>query len=151
MSIAQSHKDIFRRLYQDVWNDRKLESLDQVIAKSHALGDPTLAGSAVGPEAYRRQVERFVIGFPDLRFTIDDTVSEKDKMVVSWTVAGTHKGEFLGVAPTNKKVSVSGITIHEISNGKILESVAVWDALGLFQQLGLSLSAKSDKCLASTR
>ena len=151
MSVAQAHKDIFRRLYQDVWNDRKLESLEQVIAKSHALGDATLTGSAVGPEAYRRQVERFVVGFPDLRFTIDDTVSEKDKMAVSWTVTGTHKGEFLGVAPTNKKVSVSGITIHEISNGKILESVAVWDALGLFQQLGFSFSAKSDKRVASTR
>jgi steroid delta-isomerase-like uncharacterized protein len=151
MSVAQAHKDIFRRLYQDVWNDRKLESLEQVVAKSHALGDPTLPGSAVGPEAYRRQVERFVIGFPDLRFTIDDTVSEKDKMVVSWTVTGTHKGEFLGLAPTNKKVSFSGITIHEVSNGKILESVAIWDALGLFQQLGLSLSAKSDKRVASTR
>jgi steroid delta-isomerase-like uncharacterized protein len=151
MSVAQAHKDIFRRIYQDVWNDRKFELIEQVIAKSHALGDPTLTGSAVGPEAYKRQVERFVAGFPDLRFTIDDTVSEKDKMVVSWTVTGTHKGEFLGVAPTNKKVSVSGITIHEISNGKILESVAIWDALGLFQQLGLSLSAKSDKRAVSSR
>lgn len=151
MPVAQAHKDIFRRLYQDVWNDRKFESLEQVIAKSHALGDPTLSGSAVGPEAYRRQAERFVVGFPDLRFTVDDTVSEKDKMVVSWTITGTHKGEFLGVAPTNKKVSFSGITIHEIFNGKILESVAIWDALGLFQQLGLSLTAKSEKRTASTR
>jgi steroid delta-isomerase-like uncharacterized protein len=151
MSVAQAHKDIFRRLYQDVWNDRKFELLEQVIAKSHALGDPTLTGSAVGPEAYRRQAERFLTGFPDLRFTVDDTVSEKDKLVVSWTITGTHKGEFLGVAPTNKKVSFSGITIHEISNGKILESVAIWDALGLFQQLGLNLSAKSDKRAASSR
>jgi steroid delta-isomerase-like uncharacterized protein len=151
MSVAQAHKDIFRRIYQDVWNDRKFELVEQVIAKSHALGDPTLTGSAIGPEAYRLQVERFVAGFPDLRFTVDDTVSEKDKMVVSWTITGTHKGEFLGLAPTNKKVSVSGITIHEIFNGKILESVAIWDALGLFQQLGLSLSAKAEKRAASSR
>ena len=48
MSVAQAHKDIFRRLYQDVWNDRKLESLEQVVAKSHALGDPTLPGSEIG-------------------------------------------------------------------------------------------------------
>jgi steroid delta-isomerase-like uncharacterized protein len=151
MSVSQAHKDIFRRLYQEVWNDRKFELIEQVIAKSHALGDPTLTGSAVGPEAYRRQVERFVAGFPDLHFAVDDTVSEKDKMVVSWTVTGTHKGEFLGIAPTNKKVSVSGITINEISNGKILESVVIWDALGLFQQLGLNLTAKSEKRAASSR
>jgi steroid delta-isomerase-like uncharacterized protein len=151
MSVAHAHKDIFRRIYQDIWNDRKFELIEQVIAKTHALADPTVSGSAVGPEAYRRQAERFLVGFPDLRFTVDDTVSEKDKMVVSWTITGTHKGDFLGVAPTNKKVSFSGITIHEIFNGKILESVAIWDALGLFQQLGLSLSPKSEKRATSSR
>ena len=151
MSVAQGHKEVFRRLYQEVWNDRKFEMIDQVIAKSHALGDPTITGSAVGPEAYRRQVDRFLAAFPDLRFTVDDTVSEKDKLVVSWTITGTHKGEFMGVSPTNKKVSISGITINEISNNRILESVVIWDALGLLQQFGVELPAKSEKRVAVHR
>jgi steroid delta-isomerase-like uncharacterized protein len=151
MSVAHAHKDIFRRLYQEVWNDRKLDVIEQVIAKSHALGDPTITGSAVGPEAYKRQVDRFVAAFPDLRFIVDDTISEKDKMVVSWTITGTHKGEFFGVPPTNKKVSISGITINEISNGKILESVVSWDALGLLHQLGVEFPPKSETRAASHR
>jgi steroid delta-isomerase-like uncharacterized protein len=151
MSVAQGHKEVFRRLYQEVWNDRKFEMIEQVISKSHALSDSTVTGSAVGPLAYRRQVDRFLSAFPDLRFTVEDTVSEKDKLVVSWTITGTHKGEFLHVAPTNKKVSVSGITINEISNGKILESVVNWDALGLLHQLGVELPAKPEKRVASHR
>jgi steroid delta-isomerase-like uncharacterized protein len=151
MSVAQGHKEVFRRLYQEVWNDRKFDVIDQVIAKSHALGDPTITGSAVGPEAYRRQVDRFIAAFPDLRFIVDDTVSEKDKLVVSWTITGTHKGEFLCVAPTNRKISVSGITINEISNNKILESVVIWDALGLLHQFGVELPAKSEKRVATHR
>jgi steroid delta-isomerase-like uncharacterized protein len=151
MSVAQAHKDVFRRLYQEVWNDRKFEMIDQVIAKSHALGDPTITGSAVGPDAYRRQVDRFLAAFPDLRFTVDDTVSEKDKLVVSWTITGTHKGEFMGVSPTNKKVSISGITINEVSNNRILESVVIWDALGLLQQFGVELPTKSEKRVAMHR
>jgi steroid delta-isomerase-like uncharacterized protein len=151
MSVAQGHKEVFRRLYQEVWNDRKFEMIEQIISKSHALSDPTVTGSAVGPLAYRRQVDRFLAAFPDLHFTVDDTISEKDKLVVSWTITGTHKGEFFHVAPTNKKVTVSGITINEISNGKILESVVNWDAMGLLHQLGVELPAKSEKRVASHR
>ncbi len=81
----------------------RLEYIDQVIAETHALGDPTVSGRGVGPSAYRRQVERFFTGLPDLEFIVDDTVSEGEKLVY-WTVAGTHRGEFLGVPPTNKRV-----------------------------------------------
>jgi steroid delta-isomerase-like uncharacterized protein len=139
MSISPDHKLLFGRLYHSVWNERRLEYIEQVIADSHALGDPTVAGGAVGPKAYRRQVERFLTGLPDLKFTVDDTISEKDKLVVAWTITGTHRGEFLGVPPTNKRVSFSGITINQIENGKILESTVIWDGLGLLKQFGAEL------------
>jgi len=84
-------------------------------------------------------VERFLTGLPDLKFTVDDTISEKDKLVVAWTITGTHRGEFLGVPPTNKRVSFSGITINQIENGKILESTVIWDGLGLLKQFGAEL------------
>lgn len=151
MSVATAHKLLFGRLYHSVWNDRKLEYIDQVIAKTHALGDPTVSGGAVGPGAYRRQVERFLAGLPDLKFTVDDTISEKDKLVVAWTITGTHKGNFLGVPPTNKKVTFSGITINQIAEGKIIESTLVWDALGLLRQFGLDLPLKSELHAASGR
>ena len=149
MSVAAAHKLLFGRLYHSVWNERRMEYIDQVIAPTHALGDPTVSGGAVGPLAYRRQVERFVNGLPDLKFTVDDTVSEGDKLVVSWTITGTHRGEFLGVPPTNRKVTFSGITINQIANGKILESTVIWDGLGLLKQFGIALNVEYEMLAAT--
>ena len=130
------NKAIVRRLYEEVWNKRRLEVVDQLISPSHALNDPITAGSQVGPALYKRRVVEFTTGFPDLRFMIEDVITEKGKAVVCWTFTGTHKAGFMNIPATGKKVSVEGITIHAISNGRILDSYARWDALGLMRQLG---------------
>lgn len=129
-------KAIVRRLYEDVWNKRKLEVVSTLFSPSHALRDNNFSGSSVGPEAYKTQVALYLAAFPDLHFTVEDTVAEKDKLVTSWSISGTHKGEFMGIRPTNKKVSVEGITIHYFGSGKIIDSYISWDALGLMRQLG---------------
>jgi steroid delta-isomerase-like uncharacterized protein len=151
MSVSAAHKLVFGRLYQSVWNDRKLEYIDQVFAKTHALTAPTIVGAAVGPTVYRQHIEGFLKAFPDLKFTVNDTISEKDKLVVEWTISGTHKGEFMGVPPTNKKVSISGITINQIADGKIIESTAAWDALSVLRQLGVEVLPKPEVQVASGR
>jgi steroid delta-isomerase-like uncharacterized protein len=149
MSVAPAHKEVFGRLYNSIWNERRLEFIEKIFAKTHALVEPTVTGGGVGPAAYRRHVERFLTAFPDLKFVVDDTVSEKDKLVVAWTLTGTHRETFLGIAATNKKVSVSGITINQIADGKILESTVVWDAVGLLQQIGVALPVKIDVLAAA--
>lgn len=145
------NKEIVRRLYKEVWNERKFESAVELLSKTHALVDPSLTGSGVGPSVYFGQVQRLVGAFPDLRFHIDELLCEKDKVMVSWVASGTHKGEILGISPTNKKVSITGITIHQLANGKILDSLAVWDALCLLQQLGANPLAKSEQHAFSSR
>jgi len=134
--MSAENKAIVRRLYEEVWNKRKLEVIEELISPSHALQGPNIFGSAMGPEAYKLQVLRFLEGYPDLRWTIEDTIAEKDKVVACWTIAGTHKGDFMGVPATNKKVSVDGMTIHHMAGGKIMDSIINWDALGMMQQLG---------------
>jgi len=74
--------------------------------------------------------------FPDFNRTIDDMVAEGDKVVIRSTWRGTHKGEWLGVAPTGKKVSQAGISIFRIAGGKMVEWWAVMDTLDLMVQLG---------------
>jgi len=135
--MAIDSKLIVKRLYGDVWNKRKLEVVSALFSPSHALRDSNFTGSSVGPEAYKIQVALYLSAFPDLRFTVEDTVCEKDKLVSSWTITGTHKGEFMGIRPTNRTVSVDGITIHYLANGKIIDSNVSWDALGLMRQLGV--------------
>jgi steroid delta-isomerase-like uncharacterized protein len=142
-------KSIVRRLYEDVWNKRKLDGLSDLFSPSHAVRDNNTSGSSVGPEAYKIQVAMYLAAFPDLRFIVEDTVAEKDKLVASWTISGTHKGEFMGVRPTHKKVSIEGITIHYLANGKIIDSHISWDALGLLRQLGAYPALAKPKGAAS--
>jgi steroid delta-isomerase-like uncharacterized protein len=136
--MPMENKAIVRRLYEEVWNKRRVELVDELMSPSHAMHDNHLPDSGVGPEAYKRNVARFVTSFPDLRFNVEDMLAENDKVAVGWTISGTHKGEFRGISPTGKKVSIEGITIHHIADGKIMDSYANADYLGLMQQLGVA-------------
>jgi steroid delta-isomerase-like uncharacterized protein len=135
--MSAEAKAIVRRLYEEVWNKRKLELVSDLISPSHALHDNNSSDSSVGPDAYRAEMAVFLAAFPDLRFTVEDIVAEKDKVAASWTISGTHKGELWGVRPTNKKMSLDGITIHHIANGKIIDSYISSDTVGLMRQLCL--------------
>jgi|SRR5690348_3998254 len=139
---------VVRRLYEELWNHRRLEVANEVISPSHALHDPHLIGSAVGPEAYKRVCTQFIAAFPDLRFTVEDYISEEDKVVARWVISGTHKREFLGVPATNKKISVEGVTIHQIANGKIIDSYLNLDYFGLMEQLGVPSGTGHSKGVA---
>jgi len=75
--------------------------------------------------------------FPDLHYTIEDMIAEGDKVVVRLTFSGTHRGEFMGVAPTNKRVTTTAIFIQRIVSGKLVEEWSNADLLGFFQQLGV--------------
>ena len=134
------NRALVRRIYEEVWNKRSLELLDELISPSHALQAPNVSGSEVGPQAYRRQLLALLRGFPDLQMTIQDIFGEDEKIVVAWTFSGTHGGEFMGIPATHKKVSVDGVTIHHVADGKIIDSFSNWDALGITQQLGTVVS-----------
>ena len=134
--MSTESKTIVHRLYEEVWNRRKLDVVDQLISPSHALHDPAPSGSQVGPAVYKQRVVELTTGFPDLCFTIEDMIAEREKIVVSWIISGTHKSEYMKIPATGKKISLEGITIHHIRNGKILDSYARWDVLGLMRQLG---------------
>ncbi|MGB8036236.1 MAG: ester cyclase [Nitrososphaeraceae archaeon] len=75
---------------------------------------------------------------PDLYFSIEDMIAEGDKVVTLYTSYGTHLGELMGMPPTKKKLTASGIVIDRIdSSSKIVEHWAKRDDLGLLQQLGV--------------
>lgn len=149
MSTTEN-KALVRRLYDEVWNKRRLEVVTELISPSHALSGSFFTDSAVGPDAYKRTVTQFIAAFPDLRFTVGDVIAEKDHVVVSWAIAGTHKREFRGIAPTNKKISVEGVTIHQIARGRILDSDVRLDHLGMMQQLGAVQFVGQPKVVAVT-
>jgi predicted ester cyclase len=75
--------------------------------------------------------------FPDGGVTIEEVIAEEDKVAVRFTYRGTHQGELMGIAPTGTQVTVSGMDINRIVEGKIAERWAVFDMLGILQQLGV--------------
>jgi hypothetical protein len=94
---------------------------------------------------FKQMESEWYDAFPDLHVTIDDMVAEGDKVAIRITWTGTHKGEIMGIPPTNKKVTGSLIAIDRFAGGKIVEDNGQFDALGLMRQLGLDPTPKKEK------
>jgi steroid delta-isomerase-like uncharacterized protein len=78
----------------------------------------------------------FGAAFPDFVFTPTDEIAEGQKVVVRWTFTGTHRGEFMGVPASGRVVTLTGIDILEVSNGRIIEGWVEANVIGLLRQVG---------------
>jgi steroid delta-isomerase-like uncharacterized protein len=129
------NKALVRRYYDEVLtgSDRKLlpRLLDPGFV-SHVPG-----GSDVGAEAYAAAVAATHAAFPDLLVTVHDQVAEDDKVVTRWSATGTHTGDFAGVPATGRVITVSGIHIHRIRHGRLIEHWEELNLLGALRQLGV--------------
>jgi predicted ester cyclase len=79
--------------------------------------------------------------FPDIRFTIEQTVADAEMVVARWRAVATHQGEFLGAAPTNRRVEFTGMSMMKIVDGKIARGWDNWDQLALLTQIGAAPKA----------
>lgn len=134
----EENKAVVRRYIEVLW-DKKWEKdnwavLDELCSPDCVI---RLGGLEIsGLDALKELFVAFFRGFPDLRGTVEDLTGEGDKVAVRFTWRGTHRGEFEGIAPTNKQVSVTGNGLYRIAGGKIAEAWIHDDELGLMQQLG---------------
>ncbi len=140
--MLDQNKEIARNYIEECWNQGKLDRLDQYITKDCRYHDPVFPSLSPGLDSIRQHINTCRSGFPDLRFTIDDVIAERDEVVVHWTARGTHQGTFLGMAPTKKMAHVSGTSISRIRNGRIAEQYMDWNLLTLLEQLGVTSAAK---------
>ena len=132
-------KRLYRRLADEVLNGKNLSVVDELLAADFA---EHVGGQLrqVGIEGFKAARRRRNGAFPDWHVVIDDLIAEGDKVVVRATGRGTHSGEFMGIAPTGKRVSVTWIAIYRVANGKLAEHWQNIDDLGLMKQLGAELS-----------
>lgn len=141
-NILDQNKELTRRLYEECWNQGKVERLEQYVAKDCRYHDPVFPSLKSGINDLESHITMCRKAFPDLRFSLDNMIAERDEVVVHWTANGTQQGQFLGVAPTRKTASVSGTSIHRIKNQKIVEQFADWNLLTLLEQLGAATAPK---------
>ena len=131
--MSAANRALIRRLFDDGINKRDLSILTEFY--SDCVYYSPLTGELRG-DALRRFFASAVAAFPDAQRTIDDQLADDYRVVTRWTYTGTHQGQFMGIAPTGKRITITGISIHSINNGKIFEEWEEWDTLGMMQQLG---------------
>ena len=133
---AEENKALVRREYEEVWNQGKLDVIDEIYTADfvgHIPGSPDIHGL----EGIKTIANMFYTAFPDMQYTIEDMIAEGDKAAVRWTLTGTHKGELMGIPPTGVQVSFTGNTIIRFAGGKYVELWSSWEARGMWQQLGV--------------
>lgn len=131
--IAASEAMVRRRFAElDAGN---ISILDELFAPSYLLYFPGLA-KPMSLETTKRFYKLLYAAFPDLRHTIIEQVSAGDQVVTRWKARGTHRGAWMGVEPTRKRVVFGGINIYTIIDGKFIASQVNWDILGILQQVG---------------
>lgn len=134
--MSEANKAVIKRYVEDFWNKGNVSTAEQFYAPDivhHADHVPETRGI----EGMKQLVTMLHKAFPDLCYTVEDVIAEGDKVVLRYSFAGTHKGEFLGIAGTGKQVKVTGTSTFRIAGGKIVTERVNWDALGMMQQLGI--------------
>jgi steroid delta-isomerase-like uncharacterized protein len=135
----QENKAIVQRILSEFWQKGNVAVLDELLAAdciNHEQSNPELRGKeackqwATDVRVANRQ------GFPDFEITVEDMVAEDDKVVKRFVFQGTHSGQFAGIPPTGKRVTMRGITLYRLTQGRVSEIYWNYDVFGLLQQVG---------------
>jgi steroid delta-isomerase-like uncharacterized protein len=134
---AQVAETLARRYFHEVWNEGKVEVLDELLAPDYINHTPSVGTPAPGPYGLKPIVLAIRRAFPDLRFTIEDVVIGPNAVAIRTTMTGTHEGDLFGTPPTYRRIRVTQIQIERVKNGRIVEHWRVTDELTLMRQLGV--------------
>jgi steroid delta-isomerase-like uncharacterized protein len=141
MSAAEvtRNKDTFRR-FQDAMNTCDVEfiskTIDELVAADATIRTP-LPDDATGAEKLKQVWTVLLQGMPDLQLDVEDLIGEDDKVVARIVVTGTHRGEYMGLAPTGKRIAYDEIFIFRFADGRVVETWGVVDVLSQMKQLGV--------------
>ncbi|MHC4329187.1 MAG: ester cyclase, partial [Planctomycetota bacterium] len=123
-------------MVDEVMNQQNMGVIDELFAADYVMHDPAWPIEVKGPEGFKQwagaMLEPF---FSDSRVAAEDIIAEGDKVAVRWTWSGTHTGEFMGIPPTGRHITITGFSIHRFANGKVVESWVSYDMMGMMQQL----------------
>lgn len=133
---TEENKALLRRLVDEGLHKKNLGIMDELISPNF-VNHSAPAGIPPTRDGYRQYVEILLASFPDIYLDIEDLIAEGDKVVVRYTVRGTHQGSFMGLPPSGKQFSFTGIGIQRIVDGKFVERWEQADTLSLLQQLGV--------------
>ena len=137
-AAAAANRATIEDLVTEVVNHGNLAVADHALAETYVIHGP-FPDVTVNRDQVKQAIVRLRRAFPDLNVTIDDLVADAERVVVRWTLTGTHSGTVAGVAPTGTNVTHAGIAIFGMAGGKVVESWMLADATdrALLARLGL--------------
>lgn len=136
MSMMQNSQ-LVRTYLEEAFNKGNINAVDQFLSPAFVDHNPFSPEQAQGLAGQKQRVSRYHEAFADFHLAIESVISEGDTVAVRGTFSGIQRGSFMGVPPTNKRVSWQAMAFFRIANGRIVERWATHDLLGLLQQLGL--------------
>jgi steroid delta-isomerase-like uncharacterized protein len=122
--------------FDEIWNKGRLDAIDELLAEDgivHGLGEA--GGEVSGPAAFRPFVERLRGAFPDIEVQVEQVVDDGDLIAARWVATMTHMGDHLGMPASGKCVTVTGMSMTRLRDGKLVEGWNNWDILSLMQQV----------------
>jgi steroid delta-isomerase-like uncharacterized protein len=131
----QPNKAVVRSYYEEVFNERNVDLIDQLSVEDYVEHDP-FPGQGNGRSDLKARVRLILDSMNPLRFEIEDIVAEGDRVVVRWSQTGTQSGNFMGIPPSGRNFTFAGIDVHRLRDGRMAEHWHVIDLFGLLQQLG---------------
>ena len=108
--MSEGNKNLVRRLFEEVWNKGNLQVTDDLFTPNYSHHDSSTPDVGRGPESEKKRATLYRTAFPDLRLTVEDIIAEGETVVARWSCRGTHKGDLNGIAPTGKRVNITGIS-----------------------------------------
>jgi steroid delta-isomerase-like uncharacterized protein len=136
LPISIDNKVIMRRIIEEGSNQGNLEVFDELAAPD-LINHSAPPGIPPTREGWKQLTTMFRAAFPDLYLHIEDEIAEGDRIVTRFTAHGTHQGDLMGIPPTDKQVTVSGVNIARIAGGKIMERWEIVDMMSMMVQLGV--------------
>ena len=137
---TEANKAIARRAFEEVLNQKKLDLIDEIYTTDYVQHPSEMRGSDVLKQYYAA----LFTAFPDGQWTVEDIFAEGDKVATRLTITGTQQGEFRGMPPTGKQVTLTMIAIYRFADGKLVEGWNNSDQLGLLEQLGVAPPTHED-------
>lgn len=129
--------DIAKRWFDEVWNEQRVDAIDELAHPDVVFHDPSVGTvEQIGAAGFKEIVRTLLGAIPDIHFTVEDAITERDRVALRFIVTGTHTGPGLGTLPTNRAFEIGGMAIGIYRDGKLVEGWNSFDLLSLFEQVG---------------
>lgn len=132
---ADKNMQVMRRFVEFI-NTASEKLAAELISSDAIFYVPGRSEPLRGPGGYLASIGMMRGGFPDIQWTLEEMIAEGDKIAARFTMRGTHRGAFFGVAPTGKAIEVQAMNFYRLSGGQFVEERGQPDLLGLLQQIG---------------